>query len=105
MSFNDLPAREFDANAIDAKGNWQRADARLSRRVSIHGGHGTGERSWTPDTFQSDDDGRTSAAKRYGNAIRMTWEVKTAAEVDVVDVRSSRLTPPGIEQSQVAHYV
>ena len=43
--------------------------------------------------------------KKHGTAIRMTCEIQSVSDLDVVDVSSSRLTPPGIVQHNAVSYV
>jgi hypothetical protein len=93
MSISDMPPRQ---------GQWQ-LNARGSQRVSIHGGQGVDDRRWAP--YSEDGDGKERGPRKYGKAIRMTCEIKSVTDIDVVDVRPSRMTPPGAQPSRVVDYV
>lgn len=73
------------------------------QRVSIHGGKGVDDGRWTP--YSEDGSSKGQGPKKYGTAIRMTCEIKSVTDVDVVQVRPYRMTPPGSEPSKVAQYV
>ena len=92
MSIGDLPSRKVPDHM-----------QRSSHRVSIHGGRGVEGGRWTP--LGDDDPIKEQKAKKYGKAIRMTCEFKSVTDIDVVDVRSSRLTPPGTGPARAADYV
>jgi hypothetical protein len=98
MSISDMPARSVKMQAYNTDG-----PGMGGQRVSIHGGQGVGDGRWTP--YSDDGSGRESGPKKYGKAIRMTWEIKSVTDVDVVDVRPSRFTPPGAEPSKATNYV
>jgi hypothetical protein len=95
MSISDLPPR-----SVNVRDHYQRS----SHRVSIHGGRGVDDGRWTPLT----DDGESGihAGKKYGKAIRMTCEIKSVTDIDVVNIRTtSRMTPPGSAPAKSIDYV
>jgi len=94
MSIGDMPSRPANGHA-----NFQRS----SHRVSIHGGHGVEEPRWT--RLSDDSELKEAPVRKYGKAIRMTCEIRSVTDVDVVNVRSSRLTPPGTEPAKAMDYV
>ena len=94
MSIGDMPSR-----SIKVPDHFPRS----SHRVSIHGGHGIEEGRWTP--LGDDETTKQHGPKKYGKAVRLTCEIKSVTDIDVVDVRSSRLTPPGSGPARTADYV
>lgn len=93
MSITDLPAR-----SVKALDPYHRAN-----RVSIHGGRDMEDGRWTP--LSDDGTSREDVQKKYNKAIRLTYEIRSVTDIDVVDVRSSRLTPPGSGPARAADYV
>ncbi|KIW05016.1 uncharacterized protein PV09_04172 [Verruconis gallopava] len=99
MSISDMPPRTLKMNGYgrDPDQNWQ------GQRVSIHGAQGDDNGRWTPHS--EDSEIKEHGVKNYGKAIRMTCEIKSVTDIDVVDVRPSRMTPPGSQPAKVENYV
>ena len=76
---------------------------RSSHHASVHGGRDNKERRWTP--LGDDDPVPAEDRGEYGEAIRMTYEIRSVREVDVVDDGSSRLTLPGARPTRATDYV